>query len=71
LDTELNRLNRSYTAISAQAAKLRADCEENNKAREIAEDISKETDLTRAQIICHQICYNNEAHTILWCGLSK
>lgn len=47
LDTELNHLNRIYTAISAQAAKLRTDCEENNKAREFAEDISNETGLTQ------------------------
>ncbi|MFZ5989442.1 MAG: hypothetical protein ACOYWZ_20290 [Bacillota bacterium] len=47
LDAELNHLNRIYTAISAQAAKLKADCEENNKAREFAEDISKETGLTQ------------------------
>jgi hypothetical protein len=47
LDAELNNLNRICTAISAQADKLRADCEENNKAREFAEDISKETGLSQ------------------------
>jgi site-specific DNA recombinase len=48
LDTELNRLNRVYTTLSAQVAKLKADCDEKNKAREIAGDIAKETGLTQA-----------------------
>ena len=48
LDAELNQLNCAYITISAQAAKQRADCDEKNKAREIAGDIAKESGLTQA-----------------------